>query len=346
MSMHKLSSMILAAAVVLTTSFAQGGDGITAPWPTNWNNWSDPALWVTVGNPGNDPDTRYATPGYGSVGVVGGSAYNIGKFEVTAGQYTAFLTAVAGVDTYALYNTEMSRTDYGSGITRSGGGVVGNPYTYVVAPAFVNRPVNYVSFWDAARFTNWLQSGNTETGAYHDIGNQNSFGRNLDAKFFIPTENEWYKASYHDKSAGQAASYFDYPTGTNSVPGRDMTESTNPGNNANYYGSPYPIDSPYYTTLAGEFQSSASPYGTFDQGGNVWEWNEIGVTSLLPGLRGGFWNYGAGSINLAASSRFDGIPTLEGIDIGFRVASVPEPGSIILLVSGAIAALILWRRCK
>ena len=24
-----------------------------APWPTDWNDWSDPALWATVGNPGN-----------------------------------------------------------------------------------------------------------------------------------------------------------------------------------------------------------------------------------------------------------------------------------------------------
>lgn len=46
---------------------------------------------VPVGNPGNQPDTRYATPGYGSVGYT----YQMGKFEVTAGQYTEFLNAVA-----------------------------------------------------------------------------------------------------------------------------------------------------------------------------------------------------------------------------------------------------------
>ena len=78
---------------------------------------------VPVGNAGNAADTRYATPGYGSVGY----AYNIGKYEVTAGQYTAFLSAVAATDTYALYNTVMSRTDYGSGITRSGA----SPSTYL-----------------------------------------------------------------------------------------------------------------------------------------------------------------------------------------------------------------------
>jgi len=93
MSMYKLRSIILAvAAVVLTTSFAQAGDH--AAWPSDWNNWSDPALWVTVGNPGNAHDTQVMndrTTGYGSVCYT----YQIGKYEVTAGQYTTFLNAVA-----------------------------------------------------------------------------------------------------------------------------------------------------------------------------------------------------------------------------------------------------------
>src|SRR5664279_4324585 len=76
---------------------------------------------VPVGDIGNAADTAAHSgnpAGQGSVGY----AYNIGKYEVTAGQYTAFLTAVGGVDTYRLYNAEMALTDYGSGITRSGGG--------------------------------------------------------------------------------------------------------------------------------------------------------------------------------------------------------------------------------
>ena len=165
-----------------------------------------------------------------------------------------------------------------------------------MAADWANRPVNYVSFWDAARFANWLHNGQptgpqgpgtTEDGAYHDVGNQTLFGRNAGAKFFIPTEDEWYKAAYHDKTAGLAASYFDYPTGTNAVPGNDINETTNPGNNANYYISDYAIGSPYYRTVAGEFELSDSPYGTFDQGGNVWEWNETTVSSSSRGLRGG-----------------------------------------------------------
>ena len=107
---------------------------------------------------------------------------------------------------------------HGANIQRTGS----SPnYSYSVAADWANRPVNYVSFWDAARFANWLHNGQptgpqgpgtTEDGAYHDVGNQTLFGRNAGAKFFIPTEDEWYKAAYHDKNAGLAASYFDYPT--------------------------------------------------------------------------------------------------------------------------------------
>src|SRR4051812_1102799 len=74
---------------------------------------------VTVGDVGNVGDTRAmvvggAITGYGRVNY----AYNIGKYEVTAGQYTAFLNAVGGIDTFSLYNTNMSDTSSASGITR------------------------------------------------------------------------------------------------------------------------------------------------------------------------------------------------------------------------------------
>ena len=119
------------------------------------------------------------------------------------------------------------------------------------------------------------------------------------------------------------------------------------GNNANYYTGfgAYPIDSCKNTTLAGEFQNSDSPYGTFDQGGNVWEWNEANIDSSSRGLRGGGWANDYPSL-LASSFRNYGSPSIECGDIGFRVASVPEPSSIVLLVCGAIAGLIGWKRRK
>ena len=292
---------------------------------------------VPVGNPGNANDTT----GYGGVGYT----YGIGKFEVTAGQYTAFLNKVGGVDTYSLYNTGMSNTSYGSGIARSGGGTVANPYTYSVATDFTNRPVNYVSFWDACRFANWLNNGQqgagtTEYGAYSLNGvtypNNSSITRNAGWQWAVTSEDEWYKAAYYDPATG---TYFDYPTSSNTAPGRDMADPL-PGNNANYYtgSGAYPIDSGKYTTVAGEFQNSDSPYGTFDQGGNVFEWNEAILYGSERGLRGGsFYGDGGnfyGVANLRAAGR-DGNDLLgESFAIGFRVSEVPEPVTMAGMVLG------------
>ncbi len=316
---------------------------------------------VPVGNTGNSGEwSGESYGGYGPDRICGavGYTYNIGKYEVTAAQYTAFLNSVGGVDTYSLYNTSMWRTDYGSGISRSGGGTVEDPYTYTVDSAFVNRPVNYVSYWNACRFANWLHNGQptgsqgagtTETGAYTltaDGMSNNTIVRNADWKWAVTSEDEWYKAAYH-KNDGNTANYFAYPTSSNSAPGQDMTDAS--GNNANYITSPYvyPIDSGKYTTLVGQFQNSASPYGTFDQGGNVWEWNESVLNDSSRGLRGG--SFFDGASYLASSDREAWDPANGRRWYGFRVASVadvPEPGSITLLVCGAIAGLICWRRRK
>jgi len=304
--------------------------------------------FVTVGNPGNVPDTRYNGLSVGSVGNV----YKIGKYETTAGQYTEFLNAVAKADPNGLYNTAMADPfgSWGANIVRSG---VSPNFSYSVAADWANRPVDWVSFWDAARFANWLNNGQptgaqgpttTESGAYINIGNQATFARQPGAKFFIPTENEWYKAAYHNKSAGRAASYFNYPTGSNTTPINTLPD---PGNHANFYdyyymgNSSFTISNPYYRTNVGDFVNSPSPYGTFDQGGNVWEWNETAVTSSSRGVRGGALDHD--SVYLLASNRFGFDPTDEDI-VGFRVASIPEPSTAALLVIGCVVALVAhWR---
>ena len=114
------------------------------------------------------------------------------------------------------------------------------------------------------------------------------------------------------------------------------------GNNANYYTAPYvsPIDSGKFTTVAGEFQNSDSPYGTFDQAGNVVEWNES-VSGSQRGMRGGaFATYYDGY--LQARFGFHWFPTYEDNVTGFRVASeVPEPATVMML---ALAGITLLRR--
>lgn len=304
---------------------------------------------VTVGNTGNAADTT----SYGSVGYI----YNIGKYEVTAGQYTTFLNAVAKMDTYGLYDTNMASTVIGSGISRSG--IVGF-YTYTVDTAFVNRPVNFLTFWDCCRFANWLGNGQlngaqdattTEDGAYTLNGytgaNGSAIKRNAGWTWAVTSENEWYKAAYYDPNKLGGPGYWQFPTQSNVAPGRDMADPF--GNNSNYYGGSgtYPIDAGKYTTVAGEFQNSKSAYGTFDQGGNVLEWNESIINqdsvSAPRGLRGGTFNGIAN--HQKAITIFYAPPNSDYDSSGFRVTLVPEPSPIIVL-SGGLAGLIRLRRCK
>ena len=95
------------------------------------------------------------------------------------------------------------------------------------------------------------------------------------------------------------------------------------GNNATFVDSDYTIGSPYWRTEVGEFENSESPYGTFDQGGNVGEWNEAIFDGYRRGWRGGSFSFYDASTLHAATRQFNFAPTMEGDVIGFRVAEVP-----------------------
>jgi sulfatase modifying factor 1 len=298
---------------------------------------------VPVLNTGNIADST----GFGAVDY----AYRIGTYEVTAGQYTGFLNAMAATDNYGLYSTDMLST-WGCQIERSGSP---GSYTYSVASEWADRPVNYVSFWDAARFANWLHNGqgtgDTESGAYTNIGNDLEFARQPGARFFIPTEDEWYKAAYH-KNNGDTGDYFMYPTSSNATPSNLLVDP-DPGNNATFYTDEThdTIGSPYYRTEVGAHENSESPYGTFDQGGNVWEWNETDVVGSFRGIRGGSYSIFLGGDTYLRDSESSGYrPANEDFYLGFRVASsamVPEPGSMVMLCSGlGVIGLLWWRRRK
>jgi sulfatase modifying factor 1 len=268
--------------------------------------------WITVGNAGNSADPL---TGYGAVGY----EYRIGKYEVTNAQYGAFLNAAAKTDSYGLYNSKMSSL----GITQSGSS---GSYTYSVTTALANRPVAHISWYDAARMANWMMngqgSGSTETGAYTLNGAISGIVlANAGAQVYIPTEDEWYKAAYYNAAS---QTYSLHANGQNSITMAD----------ANYSNS---VGSSTASTDVGTYSADPSSYGTFDQGGNVVEWNDAVISDSLRGLRGGAW----GSLdvnNLASSSRYGSDPSLESDYgyFGFRLASVPEPSSLVLtmLASG------------
>lgn len=284
---------------------------------------------VYVGDADNANDT--IGDGYGGVSY----DYYIGTYEVTNAQYTAFLNSVAATDPHGLYNVNMP------GISRSGSS---GSYTYTATNA--NTPVTYVSFWDAARFTNWLTSGNTETGVYLLGGVTNptnyTITRNATAwangGVAIANENEWYKAAYYDPTQNEGSgSYWLYPTQSNTAPTGTVPNSNN-ANSANYNNGVGEV------TDVGSYVLASSYYGTFDQGGNVFEWNDE-ILSSGRGIRGGSFY---GHVNFLWSlSRNDLNPTIEEFLLGFRVSSlapIPEPSTAALLFGGVAALLIAQRR--
>ena len=285
--------------------------------------------WLQVGDVNNPADPATGSL-YGSVGY----AYQIGKYEVTNAQYAEFLNAAdsGATNTYSLYSTNMAGT-YG-GISVNAGASAGSKYATVAGRE--NKPVNYVSWFDAARMANWMHngqgSGSTEAGAYNLNGATSGldFTVELGAMVWIPSEDEWYKAAYY---AVTGDNYWLYPTQSNSEPSNDLI-NPDPGNNAKFYLSGFTTGVAPYATDVGEFENSASYYGTFDQGGNVAEWNDAFVGSSR-GLRGGMWLApGENLLSAARSGSFS--PAIEGNNVGFRLATIPEPSVVALLVLGTV----------
>ncbi len=293
--------------------------------------------WVTVGDPGNVDDTHY--DGWGGVA----ETYNIGKYEVTNAQYCEFLNAVASLsDPHILHHPSMSYVADFGGITRSG--LSGN-YTYNTIAGRENMPVNFVPWYNTLRFANWMHnglgSGDTEDGAY-DMSLGASVVRKPGALVWLPSEDEWYKAAYYDPDKEGGLGYWDYPTGSDNPPTVEHPSGTDM-----IYGSANAglgvvgdlTDVGAYTA-----KPSDSAYGTFDQGGNVWEWNEARLLIWeQPGdedkrfVRGG--SLSVDVTLMRARIRDDNNPLVGFNDVGFRVAAVPEPAMIVLLALGSLGVL-------
>jgi len=188
-----------------------------------------------------------------------------------------------------------------------------------------------VSWFDSARFSNWMSNGQpsgaqtsttTENGTYNVNGatsgnavatNATNPNTGLAPTFRIPLENEWYKAAYYSPNYGGTGvgGYYAYATQSDTAPGTTIGSSAN---QANYN---YAIGT---ATNVGSFSGSGSFYGTFDQSGNVFQWNDLdGTAGSSRGLRGGFWDID--SYGVSSSLRFDIDPSDEGNAFSFRLAS-------------------------
>jgi formylglycine-generating enzyme required for sulfatase activity len=298
------------SAQLVTESFGSGANAFSMEF-------------VTIGNPNNVADTTGSPNPVGSVGYV----YNLGMYEVSRDQ----IDKANSAGSLGITMSDMS--GYGS---YGGNGA--------------NRPGTGISWYEAATYVNWLNTSTGGTAAYKFSGstfqlwsagdagyNANNMFRNSLAKYVIASSNEWYKGAY-GKADG---SWSNFPNGSDSAP-----TAVAGGTDANtaVYGQSF-FAGPADITSAG----GLSAYGTMGQGGNVWEWNETAYDGTNDTdyenreLRGGAWNDNSNNLD-AASSRSYGNPAVESyFGLGFRVASVPEPSALSLLVIG-LGGLALVRR--
>ncbi|NOY28865.1 MAG: SUMF1/EgtB/PvdO family nonheme iron enzyme [Planctomycetes bacterium] len=309
-----ITSFMLAICLVTTAHADPFGSGVNA----------FDIDFVTIGNPGNAPDDISANPDFaGSVA----QTYRIGQFEISEDMI------------------DKANTLGGLGITHNNRGA--------------NKPATNINWFEAAQFVNWLNidSGSTEAYKFNgsafelwqpgDTGyNPDNLYRNSGAKYFLPSADEWYKAAFYNPAG--AGSYGDYPTANGLVP--TAVASGTAANTAVFAqsGATGPAD----ITQAG----GLSPYGTMGQGGNVYEWeetafllvNDLSLFPLFPrGVRGGSWR--SDSSFLSSSDRSSSIPSIEGFHrylnvLGFRVASIPEPSSVLLGAMAAVGLLMRRRR--
>ena len=304
--------------------------------------------WVTVGDPGNAADTT----GYGAVT----SSFQIMKYEFTNQQYTDFLNTVAATDRYSLYDADMGRNSTG-GITQSG---ASGAYAYAVKTNMGNKPVNFLSWFDAARVSNWLMNGatgtsSTETGAYTLVSGQTTGTApavNPGATVYVPTEDQWYKTAYY-KGGSTNAGYWAYATQSNTAPtavtanGTGSGSAGSTGNNANYGRVADWNGQDGNVTTVGT-NGGASAYGAFDMNGNVWEWNDLtGAAGAYRGLRGGSYDLDS-ALTLSSSFGNSDDPSSGYGSVGFRLArpvAVPEPSTWVMGLAGiACGGWEMWRR--
>jgi len=281
--------------------------------------------FVPIGNAGNLNDTLinfHQEPNYGAVPY----NFNMSTFAISQDQY------------------DMAKNSGAIGLGRNVGAWEGS------------QPAATVTWYQTAAFVNYLNTSTGHVAAYQldaesttltlwssaqawQAGGENLY-RNKDAYYFLPSENEYYKAAYYDPNKVGGAGYWKYATGSDAAP-FPVASGTAAGT-AVYFGggakAPAAVDQ----------SGGLSPYGTRGQTGNVVEWLETAADGLNDSssedrvLRGAYWLHNTAPLN--SSVHLVDPPTLAAITIGFRVASVPEPSCVVLMLGSGLIFLARRRR--
>jgi len=295
----KPMKQMAAGALGLALGMMTNGTALADTFGTGANTFT--IDFVNVGNAGNAADTT----NYGAVPY----AYRVGTYEISQDAITkATASGMANVTAGAWSGTQ---------------------------------PAASISWYEAAAFVNWLNTSRSRQRAYDltysggwsmnlwsseqawQAGGENLY-RHKDAFYFLPSENEWYKAAYYNPGG---SNYFLYPTASNSAP-TPVASGTSAGTAV--YNSTASV--PAIVDSAG----GLSPYGTMGQGGNVFDWTESALDGINNSssegrtIRGGFLFDAEGG--LRSSGRGNGSPSGEGGSLGFRVASVPEPSTAFMIL--------------
>jgi hypothetical protein len=319
-----IALLACAAALPITTTYAD-------TFGTGANTFA--IDFVTIGNPGNGDDRAFDN--------------TVNTTDPNDDEFASPYGGVAYSYRMGVYEVSQDLIDKATAVGMSN----------VTAGAWTgSRPATDMTWYEAAAFVNWLNTSTGHQAAYKltysgewtmslwtsgeawQLGGQNLF-RHKDAYYFLPSEDEWYKAAYH-KNDGATANYWDFPTGSNTRP-TWVASGTAAGTAVLATSSPAPVNS----------AGGLGPYGTMGQSGNAYEWIESAVDGLnnspseIRSIRGGIWTLD--DYYCRASYRVDTIgPQASYPEFGLRVAAViPEPSSALLLAASGFT-LLLQRRAR
>lgn len=314
--------------------------------------YAGPVLSVdmtVVGDPGN---TVKAGNGFGTVGYY----YKMANTETTNSQYVTFLNnSVAGKQgLYGVYDENAANTA-GSAYMIRRAGTVGS-YTYsVIGTGNDNKPINWVSWFSAARFANWLSNGadlsaNTETGSYTLDGQTsgNIATRNAGAVYYLPSMDEWTKAAFYDVATN---SYLNYPSISSVNPALNGTLPAigNASTPTNAFAANYAGGASGSVLPVANFTTVTSAYGMYDMLGNVNEMTDTVSPTDSTRYAQVSGSYATTESGISTFNSSTAPPYVLGSTAnaprGFRIAAVPEPSSVALAgTAGALGFVGNWIR--